>query len=56
MVDRQTDMNDSVETNFDTQVSDSRLHDTENPALVYQLLLEVARLRQEVALVKFELE
>jgi len=49
MVERQSDMNESVETNFESLASASRFHEIETPALIQELIREVTRLRQEVA-------
>ena len=49
MVERQSDMNDSAETNFDSLVSVSRPHDIENSEFIRELIREVTRLRHEVA-------
>ena len=42
-------MNESIETNFDSLASVSRVHEIETPALIQELIREVTRLRQEVA-------
>ena len=56
MVDRLSDINDSVATNFDSLISVSRHHEIANPSLIEELIREVTRLRQEVSQVKQELE
>ena len=42
-------MNESLETNFDSLLSVTRVQEIEAPALIQELIREVTRLRQEVA-------